>query len=102
VKPESQAVFLKNPVRLAVGTPHRLQKVILDSACVLFSLYFSQLVEMGALSMSKLKYLVLDMSRNVKQLNILDMADTKKEFNTFFKAFLLDRVKKGETKIVFY
>jgi len=55
---------LKSDFPLAIGTPNRLCK----------------LIEVGALSLSKTKVVLIDMKKNVKGSNILTMPDVKKDF----------------------
>jgi len=64
VKIQEQVDILKNHHPVAVGTPNRLHK----------------LIEIGALSISQTKLILIDMEKDAKNFTILSMKDVKQDF----------------------
>jgi protein CMS1 len=87
-KPKEQASYLAtNVVRIAVGTPNRIAKLVAD----------------GALKLDRLEHIVLDMSRDIKTRHLLSMPDTRKDM---IELALLDKVQpriaSGQIKLTMY
>jgi len=72
-------------MHIAVGTPERLRK----------------LVDSGALSLSDLLLIVIDLSKDVKGYHTLDLPDTQLSFYRFYAAHLHTLVKE-RVKIMLY
>eukprot|EP01114_Cavostelium_apophysatum_P023886 TRINITY_DN9149_c0_g1_i1.p1 TRINITY_DN9149_c0_g1~~TRINITY_DN9149_c0_g1_i1.p1 ORF type:complete len:281 (-),score=46.06 TRINITY_DN9149_c0_g1_i1:544-1386(-) len=88
-KPQQQAATLKSkPVNIVVGTPNRISK----------------LIELEALSLSHLKYVVFDATYRLKprNLNIFDQYETQADICLFYKQDLRDVVTKGQVKLVYF
>lgn len=86
-KLEEQAEAIsKAPLKLAVGTPGRILR----------------LVEEGALKVEHLKYLVLDMDRDVKTYCILDMKEHRSDLFNLYRNHIHQLVKEEKTKIVLF
>jgi protein CMS1 len=84
IKPEEQAELLAaGPVCIGVGTPARLDK----------------LVAMGALSLSRLRLVVLDCSRDAKLRSLLDIPETRRDTWQLWRTHLAPRVTAGHTRI---
>ena len=84
IKPEEQAESLaEGPVCIAVGTPARIDK----------------LLAMGALSLSRLRLLVLDVSRDAKLRCLLDIPETRRDTWQLWRGHLAARVTAGDTRV---
>jgi hypothetical protein len=84
IKPEEQAELLAaGPVCIAVGTPARIDK----------------LLAMGALSLQRLRLLVLDVSRDAKLRCILDIPETRRDTWQLWRTHLAQRITKGDTRV---
>lgn len=86
MKVEEQAALLKARVNIACGTPSRIKK----------------LIDMEALSLSRLKLVVLDMQRDPKSFNLFTLPQVSNEFWDLYKGYLDQKVKEGDTRICFY
>ena len=86
-KVRQQVEYLERiPVQIAVGTPHRILT----------------LIERGVLSLERCKHVMVDMSLNVKKMNLFDMKDTSMPFFRFCQTYLFEKVKEGGTKITLF
>ena len=84
IKPEEQAASLAaGPVCVAVGTPARIDK----------------LLSMSALSLSRLRLLVLDCGRDVKQRSMLDIPETRRDTWQLWRTHLAARIASGDTRV---
>lgn len=80
MKLEEQTNLLNgNQIILAAGTPNRLCK----------------LLEVGALKLDKLRWLVLDVRRDVKQRSLLDTGDVSKDWWVSWERYFRSAVEKG-------
>ncbi|KXN65390.1 hypothetical protein CONCODRAFT_13019 [Conidiobolus coronatus NRRL 28638] len=87
IKLSEQVQFLKeNTFNIGVGTPNRILK----------------LSETKDLKLGRLKYVILDMHRDVRKLNIADMRDTAPDLFTFYKDFLHPLLVKDQTKLILF
>ncbi|CAM0905047.1 unnamed protein product [Alopecurus aequalis] len=86
IKVEEQVALLKDRVNIACGTPSRIKK----------------LIDMEALSLSRLKLVVLDMQRDPKSFNLFTLPQVSNEFWDLFKGYLGQKVREGDTRICFY
>eukprot|EP00899_Mesostigma_viride_P028008 jgi/Mesvir1/8392/Mv12637-RA.1 len=77
-KLEEQVEMLKEPTDIAVGTPHRIGK----------------LLDVGALSTERLRFVGLDMWLNPKQWSQFDIPEIRVDFWEMFRKHLLDKVSK--------
>lgn len=85
IKPEEQAAQLSaGPVCVAVGTPARVDKLAAMS---------------GALSLSRCRLLVLDVSRDVKQRCLLDLPETRRDLWALWRTHLAERVAAGHMRV---
>jgi len=75
----------KHP-RIIVGTPNRIHA----------------LVDKGSLSLDQCKMLVIDMSRDVKKMSVLDAKDTGQHFFKFYHQHLHELVQNGKMKLVLF
>lgn len=84
-KLNEQAEYLsEHSVCVGVGTPSRLSK----------------LVEMGALNMTGLRYLTLDMTKDAKQNTIVDIKETNKDLWQFFMKHCQSLIENGTLQLV--
>lgn len=83
MKVEEQVETLKNPVLLAAGTPARVER----------------LTSLGALGLSELRLLLLDVSCNAKGFTLLDIPETRVDFWNFYWTHLHKRVLEGQLRI---
>jgi protein CMS1 len=87
MKTKEQVKFLKKvDVRVAVGTPHRLQ----------------QLVDSGALHVTHTRLCIIDAQRNSKKQNIFDSVDITRDFCKFFQGNIQPRLHDTQCKIVLF
>ena len=83
---EQQKVLEEEFIKLAVGTPNRLEK----------------LVESGALKLDDLQLVVVDMVQDAKEKTIFEIPEVRKDLFLFIQNCLLPRLKEGKTKISLY
>jgi len=84
---EDQCKFLQSNIcQIALGTPNRALK----------------LADFGALKLHRLKYLVIDLYKNIKDLNILEFDETKKDIFQFFRNHIRNLLAGGDTNICFF
>lgn len=86
MKLDDQIKFLKSDkVPIAIGTPGRISTILgCDPRCL-----------------GGLKYIIIDMLRDVKLRSVLDIPETRDPlFDIIFKK-LIDKVKSGSIKIAF-
>ncbi|XP_010909297.2 uncharacterized protein [Elaeis guineensis] len=86
LKVEDQVALLKNRVNFASGTPSRIKK----------------LIDMDALSLSRLAVVVLDMRRDVKGYSLLTLPQVSAEFWDLYRSHLLQRLLQGDVRICLY
>ncbi|XP_008776739.2 protein CMSS1 [Phoenix dactylifera] len=86
LKVEEQVGLLKSRVNFASGTPSRIKK----------------LIDMDALSLSRLAVVVLDMHRDVKGYSLLTLPQVSAEFWDLYRSHLLQRLLQGDTRICLY
>ncbi|KAJ3675755.1 hypothetical protein LUZ60_004797 [Juncus effusus] len=86
LKVEEQVLFLKERVNVACGTPSRIKK----------------LLDMEALSLSRLKLVVLDMQKDSKAFSLFTLPQVSTEFWDLYKSHIEEKVTKNETRICFY
>ncbi|XP_078156454.1 U3 containing 90S pre-ribosomal complex subunit [Carex rostrata] len=86
LKVEEQVNLLKVQVNIACGTPSRIKK----------------LIDMEALSLKRLKLVVLDMQRDAKAFSLFTLPQVSAEFWDLYKTCLEEKVTKGNTRICFY
>ncbi|OIW06862.1 hypothetical protein TanjilG_18244 [Lupinus angustifolius] len=86
MKVEEQIPLLKNRVNIASGTPSRIKK----------------LIDIEALSLSRLKVLVLDMHPDVKGYSLLTLPQVRDEFWDLFKNYYYQPMIKGDLRICLY
>ncbi|ELR20572.1 uncharacterized protein ACA1_052630 [Acanthamoeba castellanii str. Neff] len=79
---EQVEMLNSSPVRIAVGTPHRL----------------AELCRNGALKLHRLQFVVVDMWKNVKGISLLIQTDLYKLYFEFFN----ERVQKEETRLALF
>ncbi|GJN11928.1 hypothetical protein PR202_ga30166 [Eleusine coracana subsp. coracana] len=78
--------MLNARVNIACGTPSRIKK----------------LIDMEALSLSRLKLVVLDMQRDAKSFTLFTLPQVSNEFWDLYKGYLDSKIRGGETRICFY
>eukprot|EP00897_Mesotaenium_endlicherianum_P011053 jgi/Mesen1/9977/ME000072S09388 len=83
---EQMSALQASPVHVAAGTPNRL----------------NQLVGAGALSVSGLQVLLLDLQRMAKGLTLLDVPELRVDFWEFYRKHLHQRVLEGNCRICIY
>lgn len=86
MKVEEQVALLKGRVNIACGTPSRIKK----------------LIDIDALSLSRLAVVVLDMHRDAKGYSLLTLPQVSDEFWDLYKSHFNERLLQGETRICFY
>ncbi|KAL6652963.1 hypothetical protein ACP70R_011888 [Stipagrostis hirtigluma subsp. patula] len=86
LKVEEQVAMLNARVNIACGTPSRIKK----------------LIDMEALSLSRLKLVVLDMQRDAKSFTLFTLPQVSIEFWDLYKSYLDQKVRAGDTRICFY
>ncbi|PAN37519.1 hypothetical protein PAHAL_7G109400 [Panicum hallii] len=86
LKVEEQVAMLNARVNIACGTPSRIKK----------------LIDIEALSLSRLKLVVLDMQKDAKSFNLFTLPQVSKEFWDLYKGYLDPKVREGNTRICFY
>ncbi|KAF3323718.1 Protein CMSS1 [Carex littledalei] len=86
LKVEEQVNLLKAQVNIACGTPSRIKK----------------LIDMEALSLKRLKLVVLDMQRDAKSFSLFTLPQVSAEFWDLYKTCLEEKVTRGDTRICFY
>ncbi|KAL6851434.1 hypothetical protein ACP4OV_020367 [Aristida adscensionis] len=86
LKVEEQVAMLNTRVNIACGTPNRIKK----------------LIDMEALSLSRLKLVVLDMQRDAKSFTLFTLPQVSNEFWDLYKGYLDQKVRGGDTRICFY
>ncbi|KAF2933473.1 hypothetical protein DAI22_04g085500 [Oryza sativa Japonica Group] len=85
MKVEEQVALLKTRVNIACGTPSRIKK----------------LIDMEALSLSRVKLVVLDMQRDAKSFTLFTLPQVSNEFWDLYKGYLDQKVR-GDTRLCFY
>eukprot|EP00123_Amoebidium_parasiticum_P016218 comp23339_c3_seq1/m.38487 comp23339_c3_seq1/g.38487 ORF comp23339_c3_seq1/g.38487 comp23339_c3_seq1/m.38487 type:complete len:304 (-) comp23339_c3_seq1:383-1294(-) len=84
---EEQKKFLETTkTRVVVGTPNRIDK----------------LVEIGALGLSNVKYIILDCNRDVKGMNLFRIKAVRDDFFKLFRSHLAKVVKEGKAKLTLF
>eukprot|EP00128_Syssomonas_multiformis_P005055 Colp12_sorted_trinity150504_noHs@9995 len=88
MKVPEQVAFLKGThIKIAVGTPNRLCK----------------LIEEGALKLDRLKYVLVDATyRDVKNRSLFQMTELVSDLLTLYKTHCLNRIKEGHTKMLMF
>ncbi|CAL5034862.1 unnamed protein product [Urochloa decumbens] len=86
LKVEEQVAMLNARVNIACGTPSRIKK----------------LIDMEALSLSRLKLVVLDMQKDAKSFNLFTLPQVSNEFWDLYKGYLDPKIREGNTRICFY
>ncbi|CAN6248168.1 unnamed protein product [Urochloa humidicola] len=86
LKVEEQVAMLNARVNIACGTPSRIKK----------------LIDMEALSLSRLKLVVLDMQKDAKSFNLFTLPQVSNEFWDLYKGYLEPKIREGNTRICFY
>ncbi|RCV33118.1 hypothetical protein SETIT_7G057000v2 [Setaria italica] len=86
LKVEEQVAMLNARVNIACGTPSRIKK----------------LIDMEALSLSRLKLVVFDMQKDTKSFNLFTLPQVSNEFWDLYKGYLDPKVREGNTRICFY
>ncbi|KAJ1270442.1 hypothetical protein BS78_06G052600 [Paspalum vaginatum] len=86
LKVEEQVTMLNARVNIACGTPSRIKK----------------LIDMEALSLSRLKLLVFDMQKDAKSFTLFTLPQVSNEFWDLYKGYLDPKVRDGNTRICFY
>ncbi|KAJ6821305.1 protein CMSS1 [Iris pallida] len=86
MKVEEQVALLKGRVNIACGTPSRIKK----------------LIDIDALSLSRLAVIVLDMHRDAKGYSLFTLPQVSDEFWDLYKSHFNERLLQGETRICFY
>uniref|UniRef100_A0A0D9ZJ94 Protein CMSS1 n=1 Tax=Oryza glumipatula TaxID=40148 RepID=A0A0D9ZJ94_9ORYZ len=86
MKVEEQVALLKTRVNIACGTPSRIKK----------------LIDMEALSLSRVKLVVLDMQRDAKSFTLFTLPQVSNEFWDLYKGYLDQKVRGGDTRLCFY
>lgn len=81
-----QVAMLNARVNIACGTPSRIKK----------------LIDIEALSLSRLKLVVLDMQKDAKSFNLFTLPQVSNEFWDLYKGYLDPKVREGNTRICFY
>jgi hypothetical protein len=85
IKPAEQAAALAaGPLCVGVGTPARLDK----------------LLALGALSLSRLKLLVIDCSRDMKKRTLLDIPETRRDLWALWRLHLAPKIAAGELRVL--
>ncbi|TVU13773.1 hypothetical protein EJB05_37199, partial [Eragrostis curvula] len=86
LKVEEQVAMLNARVNIACGTPSRIKK----------------LIDMEALSLSRLKLVVLDMQRDAKSFTLFTLPQVSNEFWDLYKGYVDQKIRGGDTRICFY
>jgi len=86
LKVEEQVAMLNARVNIACGTPSRIKK----------------LIDIEALSLSRLKLVVLDMQKDAKSFNLFTLPQVSNEFWDLYKGYLDPKVREGNMRICFY
>ncbi|KAJ4762344.1 Protein CMSS1 [Rhynchospora pubera] len=86
LKVEEQVTLLKARVNIAAGTPSRIKK----------------LIDMEALSLTRLKLVVLDMQRDAKAFSLFTLPQVSTEFWDLYKSHLEEKVTGGDSRICLY
>lgn len=86
LKVEEQVAMLNARVNIACGTPSRIKK----------------LIDMEALSFSRLKLVVLDMQKDAKSFTLFTLPQVSNEFWDLYKGYLDPKIREGNMKICFY
>ncbi|KAJ1696970.1 hypothetical protein LUZ63_005482 [Rhynchospora breviuscula] len=86
LKVEEQVNLLKAQVNIAAGTPSRIKK----------------LIDMEALSLTRLKLVVLDMQRDAKAFSLFTLPQVSTEFWDLYKSHLEEKVTGGDSRICLY
>ncbi|KAK4258143.1 hypothetical protein QN277_007632 [Acacia crassicarpa] len=86
MKIEEQVSLLKNRVNIASGTPSRIKK----------------LIDIEALSLSRLQVLLLDIHTDVKGYSLFTLPQVSDEFWDLFKTFLYQPMVQGDLRICLY
>lgn len=84
--PEQASYLRHNIVRAGVGTPHRM----------------SQLAEVGALSLSAARYIILDVAKDSKEQTIFDYEDICKELVQFIFVHCWSYIESGQLRLIWY
>ncbi|EAY93652.1 hypothetical protein OsI_15439 [Oryza sativa Indica Group] len=98
MKVEEQVALLKTRVNIACGTPSRLY---LETFGV-HVLWIKKLIDMEALSLSRVKLVVLDMQRDAKSFTLFTLPQVSNEFWDLYKGYLDQKVRGGDTRLCFY
>ncbi|KAG8083296.1 hypothetical protein GUJ93_ZPchr0015g6635 [Zizania palustris] len=61
-----------------------------------------KLIDMEALSLSRLKLVVLDIQRDAKSFTLFTLPQVSNEFWDLYKGYLIEKVRGGDTRICFY
>ncbi|OAY83729.1 Protein CMSS1 [Ananas comosus] len=86
MKVEEQVTSLKGRVNIASGTPSRIKK----------------LIDLEAMSLSRLQVVVLDMQRDAKSFSLFTLPQVSTEFWDLYRSHLEPKVLCGDTRICFY
>ncbi|XP_066349629.1 uncharacterized protein [Miscanthus floridulus] len=86
LKVEQQVAMLQARVNIACGTPSRINK----------------LIDMEALSLSRLKLVVLDMQKDAKSFTLFTLPQVSNEFWDLYKGYLDPKIREGNMRICFY
>ncbi|XP_066346902.1 uncharacterized protein [Miscanthus floridulus] len=86
LKVEQQVAMLQARVNIACGTPSRIKK----------------LIDMEALSLSRLKLVVLDMQKDAKSFTLFTLPQVSNEFWNLYKCYLDPKIREGNMRICFY
>ncbi|OEL16756.1 hypothetical protein BAE44_0022219 [Dichanthelium oligosanthes] len=86
---------------IGMGSPALL---VISSAALrsLELLRIKKLIDMEALSLSRLKLVVLDMQKDAKSFNLFTLPQVSNEFWDLYKGYLEPKVQEGNTRICFY
>ncbi|ONM18305.1 DEAD-box helicase family protein [Zea mays] len=119
LKVEEQVAMLNARVNIACGTPSRqaiLTIPILSYLSFLLCLFYllllllivqfvcriKKLIDMEALSLSRLKLVVLDMQKDAKSFTLFTLPQVSNEFWDLYKGYLDPKIREGNMKICFY
>ncbi|KAJ7530038.1 hypothetical protein O6H91_15G075900 [Diphasiastrum complanatum] len=86
IKIEEQTEALKGHTNIGAGTPNRIKK----------------LMDMGALGLSRLEVVILDMEKDAKGLTLFTVPEVREEFWDLYRAHLHPRVLDRKSQICLY
>uniref|UniRef100_A0A0E0KP99 Uncharacterized protein n=1 Tax=Oryza punctata TaxID=4537 RepID=A0A0E0KP99_ORYPU len=98
MKVEEQVALLKTRVNIACGTPSRLYLETFG----FHVFWIKKLIDMEALSLSRVKLVVLDMQRDAKSFTLFTLPQVSNEFWDLYKGYLDQKVRGGDTRLCFY